>query len=117
MKHQVRITSLAKRDIERNAEWWAREHSTEQAARWFHTVHEQLQKLDLFPESHPLSEENGDFEIELRDKLIGPGSRKSYRAVFTIDGDTVYVLRIRRGVEQRLHPLDLPEQWLPGDAS
>lgn len=115
MRFQVRITGLAKRDIERNAQWWAQEHSVDQAELWFNMVHEQLQQLDLFPESNAVSVESDEFGIELRDKLIGLGSRRSYRAVFTIKGSTVYVLRVRRASEQRLHPVDMPEEWLEGD--
>mgnify|MGYP000615313655 CR=1 FL=1 len=60
---------------------------------------------------HPVFE-NDDLLFELRDRLVGLGSRRSYRAVFTIRGDTVFVLRVRPAAEQRLHPLDLPEEWL-----
>ncbi len=42
MKYRVRLMPLARRDIERNAQWWAQEHSAEQAERWFNAVHEQL---------------------------------------------------------------------------
>ena len=109
MTFRVRVTSLAKQDIQRNADWWATTHSPKQAEHWFHTVHEQLQQLDRLPESHPLSAESGEFGIELRDRLVGLGSRKTYRAIITIKGDIVFVLRLRRAAEQRLHWLDLPE--------
>ncbi len=113
MKYRVRLMPLARRDIERNAQWWAQEHSAEQAERWFNAVHEQLQALAQFPESHGLSPENDEFPVELRDKLIGLGSQPSYRAVFTIQGDTVHVLTVRRGAQQGLHPLDLPLEFVP----
>jgi len=111
MTHDVRMTAVAIRDIERNAEWWAREHSREQAEIWFNAIHEQLQQLALFPEGHPLSSESGEFGIELRDRLVGLGARKTYPAVFTIKDSNVFVLRVRRTLEQRLHTLDLPEDW------
>lgn len=112
MKYKVRITKLARRDVVRNADWWAREHSPEQAEKWFDAVHEQLQQLDTFPESNGLSAENDDHDFELRDKLVGLGSRPSYRAVITIKDNTVFVLRVRRSAEQRLHAEDFPEDWL-----
>ena len=111
MTYRVRISPLARRDIERNTAWWTREHSAEQAERWFHAIHEQLQTLAQFPQKHALSAENEEFPFELRDKLIGLGSRRSYRAVFTSRNDTVHVLTVRRGSQQPLHPLDLPEDW------
>ena len=53
-------------------------------------MHEQLKTLADFPERHGLSAENDEFPYEIRDKLLGTGSRPSYRAVFTIRGDTVF---------------------------
>lgn len=111
MIYRVRLTPLARRDIERNAAWWAHEHSVEQAERWFHAIHEQLRTLAQFPERHALSAENDEFSIEIRDKLIGLGSRPSYRAVFTIRDDAVHVLTVRRRAQEPLHSVDLPEDW------
>lgn len=64
--------------------------------RWFDVIHEQLNSLAFLPESHSLSPENDDFPFGIRDKLVGLGSRPSYRAVFTIANDTVFVLSVRR---------------------
>ena len=50
-------------------------------------------------------------DTELRDKLVGLGSRPSYRAVFTIRDDTVHVLTVRRGSQEPLHSVDLPDDW------
>lgn len=102
MTFQIRVLPRAEADIERNAQWWADNHSVEQAARWFFTVREQLKTLRSFPESHGLSAENDDFPYEIRDKLVGLGSRPGYRAVFTIVEDTVHVLTVRSGSEGRL---------------
>ena len=56
------------------------------------TVYGQIETLADFPESNGLSAENDEFPYEIRDKLLGLGSRPGYRAVFTIKADTVYVL-------------------------
>ena len=92
MTFHVILLNRAEADIEANALWWAQRHSMEQAAIWFDTIHEQLKSLEHFPESNALSAENDEFSCEIRDKLLGRGSRPSYRAVFTIKDDTVYVL-------------------------
>jgi plasmid stabilization system protein ParE len=102
MTFQVRISPRAEQDIERNAQWWADNHSVEQAVRWLYAVREQLKTLGTFPESHGLSPENDEFPYEIRDKLVGLGSRPGYRAVFTIVDDTVHVLTVRSGSEDRL---------------
>jgi hypothetical protein len=60
-----------------------------------------------FPESNALSAENDNFPYEIRDKLLGLGSRPSYRAVFTIQGETVYVLTVHRAAEDVLSPDDV----------
>jgi hypothetical protein len=60
--------------------------------RWDDTVYVQIETLADFPESNGLSAENDEFPYEIRDKLLGLGSRLGYRAVFTIKADTVYVL-------------------------
>lgn len=102
MKYRLVILPRAGADICRNAEWWAQHHSSEQAARWLDTVQTQLESIVVFPESHGLSPENGEFPYEIRDKLLGLGARPGFRAVFTIRDSTVYVLAVRRGAEGTL---------------
>ena len=108
MTFRVIILPRAVAEIEANAQWWAVNHSHRQANVWFDNVYQQLHSLALQPESHPLSEENGDFGFKIRDRLLGSGSRPNFRGVFTIRGDTVYVLTIRRGSQGRLRPHEAP---------
>ncbi len=107
MPFRVILLPRAEADIEDNARWWATHHSTEQAVRWFEVIHDQLKSLEQFPESNGLSAENDHFPYEIRDKLLGPGPRPSYRAVFTIKDDTVYVLTVRRSAQDVIRPGDL----------
>ena len=107
MKHRLTILPQAQADVQRNAEWWAHHHSSEQAALWLDTIQFQLESIVDFPESHSLSAENDEFPFEIRDKLLGLGSRPSYRAVFTIRDDTVYVLTVRRSAEDAVRPGDI----------
>jgi len=102
VKYRLAILPQAKEDARRNAEWWARHHSSEQAARWLDAIQSQLESIVEFPESHSLSAENDEFPYEIRDKLLGLGARPSYRAVFTVKGDTVYVLTVRRSAQDAL---------------
>jgi hypothetical protein len=44
---------------------------------------------------------------EIRDKLLGLGSRPSYRAVFTIQDGAVYVLAVRRSTQDTIRPTDI----------
>lgn len=107
MKYCLTILPQAREDVWRNAEWWTCHHSSEQAARWLDAIQSQLESIVDFPESHSLSAENKEFPYEIRDKLLGLGARPSYRAVFTVKGDTVYVLTVRRSAQEVLRPSDV----------
>ena len=107
MKFSVSVLPQARRDIDRNAKWWAEHHSIDEAVRWTEAIYDQIATLADFPESHGLSPENGDFPYEIRDILLGLGSRPSYRAIFTIRGETVYVLTVRRGAQDLAEPSDV----------
>lgn len=104
------ILPSAESEIEGYARWWAEHHDTIQAERWFDTIHQQLKLLSDFPEGHSLSAENGEFPYVIRDKLLGLGSRPSYRAVFTVNEGTVYVLTVRRTSQDAFRPGGIPLQ-------
>jgi plasmid stabilization system protein ParE len=104
MTFRVFISPQARRDIDRNADWWAAHHSVEQAFRWLEAVYDQLETLAEFPEANGLSAENHAFPFEIRDKLVGLGARLAYRAVFTIRGDAVLVLTVRRSSQDSIRP-------------
>ena len=107
MSLTVKITDCAHEDIARNALWWAEHHSYEQAVRWKDAIYEQLMELSLTPERHSLAVESQDFAFEIREKLVGVGPRRSYRAVFTTQHGVVYVLTVQRGSQDFLRPEDL----------
>ncbi|HVX59111.1 MAG TPA: type II toxin-antitoxin system RelE/ParE family toxin [Pirellulales bacterium] len=85
----------------------------EQAVRWFETVHAQLRSLADFPERNAAAAESDDFPYEIRDKLLGLGSRRGYRAVFTIRDAQVYVLTVRRASQDALRPEDVDPPHAP----
>ena len=100
------ITERAHQDIERNAVWWARNHSLTQAIDWQDAVYRQIETIPEMPASYALAPENSKFDEELRQKNVGLGVG-GYRAVFTVRGDEVHVLTIRRGVQQELKEQDI----------
>ena len=107
MKYRLTILNRARADIDRNADWWADHHSIEEAVFWSDSIYDQLETLTEFPESYGQSVENDLFPYELRDKLVGLGSRLRYRAIFTIRNDEVFVLAVRAAEEDRLTPEDV----------
>ncbi|REJ90573.1 MAG: hypothetical protein DWQ34_17020 [Planctomycetota bacterium] len=58
MKFSVSILPQARRDTDRNVDWWAENHSVEEALRWSDAVCDQISTLAELPESHGLSAEN-----------------------------------------------------------
>lgn len=96
MIYQVVILPRAMADLERNALWWSEHHSSAQAQRWVDRVYKQLKSLATSPDACALSIESSEFAFDIRDKFVGLGKRPSYRAIFTIQGEQVFVLSIRR---------------------
>ena len=109
MEFKVRVSPSAKSDIERNAFWWAEHHSLDQSLEWIQAIENQLADLKVMPTRHAVAPENDLFSVELRQKLVGLGARPSYRAVFIIKEDTVFVLAVRRGSQAPLTEIDFPE--------
>ncbi|MBL8816785.1 MAG: type II toxin-antitoxin system RelE/ParE family toxin [Planctomyces sp.] len=107
MTFRLTILPQAKEDLRRNAAWWAENHSVEQAARWLDAIQSQLESIMNSPESYSLSAENDEFPYEIRDKLLGLGTRPSHRAVFTIKDDTIFVLTVQRSAQDVLRPSDV----------
>ena len=94
MKHQVLLQRLAVQDLD-EAYSWAAQHAPTSATRWLERIRRALQTLDTNPQRCPLARENAKVEFELREFHVGKRPNV-FRAIFTIDGDNVRVLRIRR---------------------
>ena len=62
--------------------------------------------LEQSPDRCPLADEAGDFGLDLRELLYGR-RRGVYRILFTIDGQTVTIHRIRHAAQDRLSPDDV----------
>lgn len=112
MTFEIQIAEAAHDDITRNAVWWAEHHSYDQAIRWRDAIYQQLESLRKAAERHALAVENPQFNYDLREKLVGLGNQRGYRALFTIREQTVYVLAIHRATQGTVHPDDLPS--VPG---
>ena len=108
MKFELIVQPTAKADITRNATWWADNHSLQQAIDWVDAVEMQLNDLQRNPERFGFALENGLFSYPLHQMPIGLGNRRSYRAVFTIQGNEVHVLTIRRAAQDAIVESDLP---------
>lgn len=100
----IRYTDQAEADILRNANWWAERHSLQQALSFESTVEQQLSTLSSMPERFGVAPENDKFPIEIRQMMVGLGSRPSYRAIYTIQNNVVLILAVRRGEQNEFTP-------------
>jgi ParE toxin of type II toxin-antitoxin system, parDE len=68
----------------------------ETGLRWFAAMQEALVSLASFPNIYPIAPESASFPFEVRQLFYG---RKPhvYRILFTVEGETVYVLHLRHG--------------------
>lgn len=81
MNYTVIIELPAHASIERNALWWATNHSLDESLAWQNAIYEQLTELQTMPELHGFARENDEFSIELRQQLLGTGKRPTLPGV------------------------------------
>jgi toxin ParE1/3/4 len=98
ISYQVKPTDKALVDAT-EAYFWINEESPEAAVRWREGLMKAFQSLEQNPLRCPLAPENSFFEEEIRQRIYG-----RYRILFTIEGKTVFVLRVRHGAREYLTP-------------
>jgi plasmid stabilization system protein ParE len=105
MTYPVIVTQRAKDDL-RHYLAVADEHAPETAARWLNRFEEALQTLSTNPTRCPLAPENDLVDPPVYQFFIGKRTAR-YRAIFTIEGNRVLVLHIRRGTMDKAAESDL----------
>jgi plasmid stabilization system protein ParE len=71
------------------------------ADRWLAGLQTAIADIGTFPRGYPLARESGRSKRELRQMVYGRGLR-AYRVVFTIEGEEVHVLHVRRAARRRM---------------
>lgn len=95
MRFTVLLTDRAVRDLNQGRDY-IRQSSPETADRWYSSFLKALLRLEENPQARSLAPENADFPFELRQFLFRTRSRLANRALFTIVGNEVRILAIRR---------------------
>ena len=103
MKYRVVVTAAAKQNL-RSAYVWAAERAPQTAAAWLDRFEAERNSLEHFPDRCELAPENSLVEAEIRQLIYGR-RQGAYRALFTIVGEEVQVLHIRRAARD----------WAAGD--
>jgi plasmid stabilization system protein ParE len=103
MAFAVKYTLRAEDDLDGILKWLVEQGAGETGLLWFQGLRNAINSLNAFPERCMLARENDSVPFDLRQLLYG---RKPhvYRILFTIERDTVYILRVRHG---RQNPISL----------
>lgn len=96
MAFRVETSAEAEADTEEIFDWLVSQHAGEAGMRWFLALEEAIASLATLPERCPPAPENTTFHFEVRQLLYGRRPNV-YRILYTIEGDTVYILHIRHG--------------------
>src|SRR5579862_4694309 len=96
MAFRVEVTRKAKQDANAILKRLLSQRAEEAGLRWFGTLKEAIASLADLPTRCRLAPENASVPFEMQQLLYG---RKPhiYRILFTIEGEVIYVLRIRHG--------------------
>lgn len=101
------VLAKADRDVRSIFAWlWSR--SPKGAERWLAAFESAMENLTEDPASLALIPENVRTSHELRHVLFKTRRGRIYRAIFTIVGEEVRILRVRRPAQRPIRGRDLP---------
>jgi plasmid stabilization system protein ParE len=101
MAFRVEVTPKANQDANAILKWLLSQHAGDAGLRWFARLKEAIASLADLPARCRLAPENASVPFEMRQLLYGHRPH-IYRILFTIEGEVVYVLRIRHGRRRHL---------------
>ncbi|HTU19210.1 MAG TPA: type II toxin-antitoxin system RelE/ParE family toxin [Gemmataceae bacterium] len=105
MTFQVIFRPRADADVTAAVTWLACRNAAA-AARWRTGLFRIVENFETNPNGYPIADEAVDLGVELRELLYGR-RRGVYRILFTIEGQTVNIVRVRHAAQDRLAPDDL----------
>jgi plasmid stabilization system protein ParE len=114
MKYKVVLHDLAIEDLVEAYDYAARQAPLT-ASRWMDRFEAALQTLGNNPQRCGLARENAKSSVELREYLFG---KRPYvfRAIFTVDGTAVRVLRVCRAQRRFLTRKQIEEALEPDES-
>lgn len=96
MTLRVVITPNAENEL-RAAYRYIHDRAPDAAGEWVKGARRKIKSLAHDPERAPLAPESVSFENPIRELFYGSGNRGTYRILFTVLGQQVYVLHFRHG--------------------
>jgi plasmid stabilization system protein ParE len=106
--YRVVVQGRVQRDVDSIIAWLTK-RSPVGADRWAAAFESAKSLLAEDPVRYPLIDEKVRVRYVLRDTLFKTPKGKNYRAIFTIVGDEVRILRIRRPAQRPIRGRDLPK--------
>ena len=101
MSYEVRLLARARQDLD-DIVTYISERSPEGAARLLARFNASLRLIETNPFLAPVAPENGELDEEVRHILFRTRAGRTYRALFTIVGDQVRILRVCAALASRL---------------
>lgn len=106
MTFQVYVLRRAQADVRSIAHWLA-ERSRQGAQAWLRAYDEMISRLKQQAESCGPAPENSDCKVDVRQVLFKTRHGRVYRALFLIEGQDVYILRVRGPGQAPVEPEEL----------
>ena len=103
MRFRVVITPEAETDL-RKAGSYIRRDNPRAARAWLKGARQGIKTLAQHPERCPLAPESASFSEPIRELFYGHGNRGTYRILFAVLDNAVFVLHIRHGAMQPTNP-------------
>jgi len=95
-RYRIIVTPEAEADL-RKASSYIRRDNPRAARTWLKGLRQRIKTLAHHPERCNLAPESVSFHGPIRELFYGSGNRGTYRILFAVFGETVFVLHIRHG--------------------
>lgn len=105
MTYRVIITPEAETDL-RTTYRYIRSHAPDAARDWIRRARQSAKTLARNPTRCPLAPESDSFQEPIRELFFGSGNRGTYRFLFLVLDESVYILHVRHGSMLPLSPGD-----------
>jgi plasmid stabilization system protein ParE len=96
MIYRVIVTPAAEGDL-RTAYRYVRRQAPVAAREWIRRARQSARSLARRPERCPLAPESASFNQPIRELFFGSGNRGTYRFLFVVLDQSVYILHVRHG--------------------
>jgi plasmid stabilization system protein ParE len=96
MTYRVVVTPEAESEL-RAAYRYIRNYAPLAARDWVRRARQATKTLARHPERCPLAPESISFGLPIRELLFGSGNRGTYRFLFVVIEQSVYILHVRHG--------------------